>query len=163
MSCSNLKERLLVRFRSTGEGSICGRFLRIRQETTVEEYRNLFDKLVAPLSDLQERVVEETFMNGLLPWIRAEVAFCRLKGLAEMMLFAQLVENREIIRGEANLNGFSGGKYLPQSSVSTKSVANQYVSDAKGNTSFPIRTITLRSPNAGEVRKEGTSKRLLDA
>ncbi|KAA0035415.1 peroxidase 64 [Cucumis melo var. makuwa] len=139
--------------RSTGEGSICGRFLRIRQETTVEEYRNLFDKLVAPLSDLQERVVEETFMNVLLPWIRAEVAFCRLKGLAEVM-FAQLVENREIIRGEANLNGFSGGKYLPQSSVSTKSVANQYVSDAKGNTSFPIRTITLRSPNAGECNEK---------
>ena len=69
MSWSNLKEWLLVRFRSTREGSICGRFLRIRQETTVEEYRNLFDKLVAPLFNLQERVVEEMFMNGLFPWI----------------------------------------------------------------------------------------------
>ena len=71
VSWSNLKERMLVRFRSTREGSICGRFLHIKQKTTVEEYRNLFDKLVASLSNLQERVVEETFMNGLFPWIKA--------------------------------------------------------------------------------------------
>lgn len=83
-----MKERLLVRFRSTREGSMCGRFLRIRQETTIEEYRNLFDKLVAPLSDFQERVVKGTFMNRLL-----QVEFCRPKGLAEMMRVAQLVEN----------------------------------------------------------------------
>ncbi|TYK09340.1 transposon Tf2-1 polyprotein isoform X1 [Cucumis melo var. makuwa] len=92
-----------------------------------------------------------------------EVAFCRPKGLAEMMLIAQLVENREIIRDEANLNGFSGGKYPPQSSVNAKPAANQFTSENKGNTLFPIRTITPRSPNADEVRKEGTSKRLPDA
>ncbi|KAA0046563.1 Transposon Tf2-9 polyprotein [Cucumis melo var. makuwa] len=40
---------------------------------------------------------------------------------------------------------------------------NQPTGDSKGNTSFPIRTITLRSSNTGEVRKEGTSKRLPDA
>lgn len=34
----NLKERLLVRFRSERDGSICGRFLAIKQESTVEEY-----------------------------------------------------------------------------------------------------------------------------
>ncbi|KAL0540883.1 hypothetical protein IC582_020904 [Cucumis melo] len=102
-------------------------------------------------------------MNGLFPWIRAEVAFCRPKGLAEMMLIAQLVENREIIRDEANLNGFSGGKYPPQSSVNAKPAANQFTSENKGNTLFPIRTITPRSPNADEVHKEGTSKRLPDA
>ena len=36
---TNLKERVLVRFRSTREGSLYGRFLRIQQTTTVEEYR----------------------------------------------------------------------------------------------------------------------------
>ncbi|KAA0042008.1 transposon Tf2-1 polyprotein isoform X1 [Cucumis melo var. makuwa] len=96
-----------------------GKFLRIKQETTVEEYRNLFDKLVAPLFDVQEKVAEDTFMNGLFQWIRAEVAFCRPKGLAEMMQVAQLVENRDLIRNEASLNGFSGGKYPPQT-VSSK-------------------------------------------
>ncbi|KAL0560207.1 hypothetical protein IC582_000607 [Cucumis melo] len=158
----DLKERLLVRFRSSRDGMICGKFLRIKQETTVEEYRNLFDKLVAPLSHLQERVIEDTFMNGLLPWIRAEVAFCRPKGLAEMMQGAQLVEKREIIRGEANMNGFSGGKYPIQTAANNKSGANYMAGENKGNTIFPIRTITLRSANPKENRKEGLYKRLLD-
>ncbi|KAA0062881.1 transposon Tf2-1 polyprotein isoform X1 [Cucumis melo var. makuwa] len=96
-SWSNLKERLLVRFRSSRDGTILGKFLRVKQETTVDDYRNLFDKLVAPLSDVPDLVVEDTFMNGLFPWIRAEVILCRPKGLAEMMEFAQLVENREIV------------------------------------------------------------------
>ncbi|KAL0552390.1 hypothetical protein IC582_011499 [Cucumis melo] len=69
VSWTNLKESLLVRFQSTREGTLCGRFLRIQQETMVEEYRNLFDKLVAPLSNLEGRVVEKTFMTGLFPWI----------------------------------------------------------------------------------------------
>ena len=60
---------------------------------------------MAPLSNLHERVIEETFMNGLLSWIKVEVDFCRPTGLAKMMQLAQLVENREIIRGEGNLKG----------------------------------------------------------
>ncbi|KAA0044801.1 transposon Tf2-1 polyprotein isoform X1 [Cucumis melo var. makuwa] len=69
--------------RSSRDGTILGKILRIKQE-----YCNLFDKLVAPLFDVQEKVIEDTFMNGLLPWIRAEVSFCRLKGLVEMMQVA---------------------------------------------------------------------------
>lgn len=61
----NLKEHLLVRFRSERDGSLCGRFLAIKEESTVEEYQNLFDKLVAPLPQLSNQVLEETFMSGL--------------------------------------------------------------------------------------------------
>ena len=149
ISWSNLKERLLVRFRSSKDGTICRKFLRIKQESIVEEYRNLFDKLVTPLSDLQERVVEDTFMNGLLTWIRVEVAFFFFFVLAEMMEVAQLAENREIFRSEANLNGFSGGKYLTHAAVNNKTV-NYAAAENKGNTIFPIRTITLRSSNSNE-------------
>ena len=35
---ANIKERLLERFRSSREGSLYGRFLRIQQTTTVDEY-----------------------------------------------------------------------------------------------------------------------------
>ena len=45
MNWSNLKQRLLVRFRLVRHGSVCGIFLAIKQETIVEEYRNLFDKI----------------------------------------------------------------------------------------------------------------------
>ncbi|KAL4012849.1 hypothetical protein IC575_024994 [Cucumis melo] len=161
-SWANLKERLLVRFRSSQDGTILGRFLRVKQESTVDDYRNLFDKLVAPLSDVPDPVVEDTFMNGLFPWIRAEVRICRPKGLAEMMEFAQLVENREIDRNEANLNNFAGGKYSQQNTVNSKTPANTN-SDSKTNTNFPMRTITLRSSNNAKIRKDGNSKRLPDA
>ncbi|TYK02029.1 Ty3/gypsy retrotransposon protein [Cucumis melo var. makuwa] len=161
-SWANLKERLLVRFRSSRDGTILGRFLRVKQESTVDDYRNLFDKLVAPLSDVPDPVVEDTFMNGLFPWIRAEVRICRPKGLAEMMEFAQLVENREIDRNEANLNNFAGGKYSQQNTVNSRTPANTN-SDSKTNTNFPMRTITLRSSNNAKIRKDGNSKRLPDA
>ncbi|KAA0032458.1 ty3-gypsy retroelement transposase [Cucumis melo var. makuwa] len=71
----------------------------------MEEYRNHFDKLMAPLSDPQDRL-------------------------------AQLLENPEIIRNEANLKSYSGGN---------------------------SRTITLGGNSTGEGKKEGPSKRLSDA
>ncbi|KAA0054143.1 ty3-gypsy retrotransposon protein [Cucumis melo var. makuwa] len=40
---------------------------------------------------------------------------------------------------------------------------NYATSENKGNTTFPMRTITLRSSNTGEACKEGPMKRLLDA
>lgn len=58
---NDLKLRLLVRFRSSKIRSVCGQFLAIRQESTVEEYRNRFDKLVAPLPQLPVEVLENTF------------------------------------------------------------------------------------------------------
>lgn len=93
---ADLKQRLLVRFQSIREGSICGRFLAIKQESTVEEYRNLFDnkKLViapfsvAPLPELPNKVLEKTFMNGLIPWIKAEVECWEPVRLAQMMKLA---------------------------------------------------------------------------
>lgn len=49
------------------EGSTCRPFLAIKQETCIE-YQNL----VAPLSHSPKEVLEETFMNGLSPWMKAE-------------------------------------------------------------------------------------------
>lgn len=72
---------------------------------------------MAPLSDLPDRVIKETFMNGLFPWIKAEVEFCQPVGLAQMMRLAQVVENQEIIRNEANLKGYNEGKYSASSSI----------------------------------------------
>ncbi|KAL0553978.1 hypothetical protein IC582_007883 [Cucumis melo] len=101
-------------------------------------------------------------MNGLFPWIRAEVAFCRSKGLAEMMQVVQLVENRELIRNEANLNSLMSGKYPPQPTTSNKATTATTTVENKGNTTFPIRTITLRNLNANEVRRETNTRRLPD-
>ncbi|KAA0045155.1 Transposon Tf2-9 polyprotein [Cucumis melo var. makuwa] len=80
-----------------------------------------------------------------------------------MMEVAQLVENREILRREANLNGFFGGKNTVQASGGNKAVTNYATGEVKGNSTFPIRTITLRSSGPNENRREGFYKRLLDA
>ncbi|TYK28503.1 Ty3/gypsy retrotransposon protein [Cucumis melo var. makuwa] len=162
-SWSNMKERLLVRFRSNKDGTISGQFLRVKQESTVEEYINLFDKMVAPVNDLPERVIQDTFMNGLLLWVRSEVFFYRPKSLAEMMEVAQMVENREIARTEAKMSGYSRGKIAGHTSVVGKTTSGGVAGENKNNTVFPIRTITLRSSAPNENRREGTDKRLSDA
>ncbi|TYJ98848.1 transposon Tf2-1 polyprotein isoform X1 [Cucumis melo var. makuwa] len=162
-SWSNMKERLLVRFRSNKDGTISGQFLRVKQESTVEEYINLFDKMVAPVNDLPERVIQDTFMNGLLPWVRSEVFFCRPKSLTEMMEVPQMVENREIARTEAKMSGYLWGKIAGHTSVVGKTTSGGVSGENKNNTVFPIRTITLRSSAPNENRREGTYKRLPDA
>ena len=125
--------------------------------TAVKEYRNLFDKLVAPLSDLPEKVVEETSMSGLKPWIQAEIDLCESKGLSQMMRIAHKVENREGIRREANLPGYSGGK-LNSSGSSIKVNTTVNSGDNKGSMNWPMRTITLRGTSSEELREKRSHK-----
>ena len=66
-SWENMKLRMLVRFRTIRDGLLVGKFLSIKQETTIEEYRNMFDRLLAPVTFLQIVVLEKMFMNGLSP------------------------------------------------------------------------------------------------
>lgn len=77
--------KVVVRFQTIRDGTLVGRFLRIKQETTVGEYRNSFDKYLAPVAFLQTIVLEETFMNGLSPWHKSEVETLEPIGLAKMM------------------------------------------------------------------------------
>ena len=129
----------------------------------MEEYRNLFDKWVAPLSDIPEKIVEETFMGVLLPWIKVEMEFCNPVGLAEMMRYAQMVEHREILRREANLPRYSGVKVPNDTYLTAKTNSVLKEQGNKENTVFPIRTITLRGSPTKEIKKEGPSKQLSDA
>lgn len=76
----------------------------------MEEYRNLFDKLVVPLPHLLKEVLKETCMNGLSPWIKIEVECWEPVGLAQMMKLAQHLENKELMRREAGLKKNIEGK-----------------------------------------------------
>ncbi|KAA0053502.1 ty3-gypsy retroelement transposase [Cucumis melo var. makuwa] len=120
------------------DGTLVGRFLAIKQETTVEEYCNRFDKLVAPVPFLHKEVLEETFMNGLSPWLKAKVECLEPIGLTQMMKLALKIDNREVIRREAGLKSVYGGKYqitLPndKSNLASFSLEEKwdYVSDVK--------------------------------
>ncbi|KAA0065906.1 transposon Tf2-1 polyprotein isoform X1 [Cucumis melo var. makuwa] len=96
-SWDDLKQKMLTRFQTIRDGTLVGRFLTIKQETTVEEYRNRFDKYLAPVAFLQTVVLEETFMNGLSPWLKAEVEVLEPRGLVQMMKLALKIEKRESV------------------------------------------------------------------
>uniref|UniRef100_A0A9I9E6W0 Uncharacterized protein n=1 Tax=Cucumis melo TaxID=3656 RepID=A0A9I9E6W0_CUCME len=77
----------------------------------VEEYRNRFDKLLAPVAFLHIAVLEETFMNGLSRWLKTEVKCLELVGLAQMMKLTLKIENREMMRKECGLKSVYGGNF----------------------------------------------------
>lgn len=124
----------------------------------------MFDKWVAPLLDLPEKVVEETFMSRLKPWIQAKMDFYEPKGLAQMMRIAQKVESREDIHREANLPGYSEGRVTNSyGGAKSNMSANASSGEGKGGTRWPMRTITLQRSTTEGVRKEGPTRRLSDA
>lgn len=81
----NLKYRILERFRPSQEGSLCARFLAVRQMKSVAEYRERFEALASPLPHLSDEVLEGTFLNGLSPEIKTEVMCFEPVGLEAMM------------------------------------------------------------------------------
>ncbi|TYK30578.1 transposon Tf2-1 polyprotein isoform X1 [Cucumis melo var. makuwa] len=142
------------------EGTLVGRFLTIKQETTVEEYRNRFDKLLAPVAFLPTVVLEETFMNGLNSWLKSETL--EPNGLAQMMKWALKIENRELVRKECGLISAYDIK-TTYKSQQTKNTGSAAAKDGATDGSWPMRTITLREVATGDIRREGPTKRLFDA
>ncbi|XP_024017591.1 uncharacterized protein LOC112090471 [Morus notabilis] len=97
---TELKRKVLERFHSTQEGTLCEKFLSLHQETTVREYRRQFEMLAALLAEIPEQVLESAFVNGLKPEVRAEVRMMKPNGLGRIMEFTQRVEERnQLVRG----------------------------------------------------------------
>ena len=117
---------------------------------------------MAPLSNLPDQVIEQTFLNGLIPWIKTEVEVGRPTNLAQMMQLEQLVKNREIVRAEANLQGNTGGNSHYVKLLKSKSGGGSNTNENKSNATWPMRTITLKEITRGP-KKEGPSRRLSDA
>lgn len=72
------------------------RLLRIQQEGTYEDYLKKFEIYSAPLPNTAEDVLEQAFLNGLSPEIRAEVKSRHPVGLDQCMKEAQAVRDRNI-------------------------------------------------------------------
>ena len=113
-SWENLKKRLLLHFRPTQEGSLCEKFLAVRQRGSMAAYRREFEILATPLKGISEEVMESTFMNGLLPEIRVELRPLQPYGLGHLMEMAQRVEGRNLaMRAAHEPNGPKSTKMLP--------------------------------------------------
>ncbi|TYK14310.1 ty3-gypsy retrotransposon protein [Cucumis melo var. makuwa] len=156
-SWDDLKQKMLTRFRTIRDGTLVGRFLTIKQETMVQEYQNRFDKYLAPVAFLQTVVLEETFMNGLSPWLKTEVDVLEPCGLAQMMKLALKIENKERVRKEYGLISVYESKFqynLPKAKEGTETKAT--TTTTSGNT--PMRTVTLKGVMMADNRREGPSK-----
>lgn len=126
----------------------------------MEEYQNLFDKLVALLPQLSDQVLEESFMNGLFPRIKAEGECWEPVGLTSMMKIAQLVENRELTRNEAGLSVNTVCKAQSQTTIINKIISTVTKENSNTNETLSMRKITLRGVSTTTNKREGPSKRL---
>lgn len=73
LSWQEMKQRIFDRFQPSQEGNLMSRFLSIKQETTVAEYRKRCEIFSAPVPGLVEEVLENTFLNRLCATVKAEV------------------------------------------------------------------------------------------
>ena len=76
---------MLQHFRSTAEGSLCQKFLAIRQEGTIAEYCHEFEIRSAPLTGISDEVLESTFVKGLKQEIQAELLVADVHRLGQKM------------------------------------------------------------------------------
>lgn len=102
---------------------------------------------------MSDEVLENTFLNGLFPWVKVEVECWEPVGLAHMMRIAQLVENQELTRVDLGLPTILIGKAHSWSTKSNIPIAGK---DNGKTPEFPMQAITLRGI-------EGPAKRLSDA
>lgn len=89
-----LKGLVLNRFRATHGGTSEERFLALRQEGSVREYRQWFETLAAPLPEIPDGILEGHFINGLKAEVKAELRVIRPSGLEEIMEMAQRIDEK---------------------------------------------------------------------
>uniref|UniRef100_A0A803PCQ5 Ty3/gypsy retrotransposon protein n=1 Tax=Cannabis sativa TaxID=3483 RepID=A0A803PCQ5_CANSA len=93
-SWEEMKQLLLRHFCDSHEVTLYDQFLTIRQEGTVSEYKKQFIKLLAPLKTVDPVVHLSTFMNGLLPSLKAELRIHRPRNVEEAMEIVQDIEDK---------------------------------------------------------------------
>ncbi|TYK00067.1 ty3-gypsy retrotransposon protein [Cucumis melo var. makuwa] len=131
-SWDDLKQKMLRRFQTIRDGTLVDRFFTVKQESMMEEYRNRFDKYLALIAFLQTVVLEETFMNGLSPWLKTKV---------------DVLEPRGVYGSKFQYN-------LPKTKEGTETKA--MAATTSGNT--PMKTVTLKGVTVADNRREGPSK-----
>ena len=76
-----------------------GPLLSHKQKTTVKEYRDKFELLVAPLRREERGMLDSIFLNGLKEEIQAELKLYDSQDLAEIMDRALLIEEKNEVAG----------------------------------------------------------------
>lgn len=95
LTWASLKEALLERYVSIGEGSVFEQLSALRQEGSVDEYIQAFEKLVAQVARLPDEQYMGYFIHGLREGIRGRVHSMKALGpisRARLMNLARAVE-----------------------------------------------------------------------
>ncbi|KAL7616164.1 hypothetical protein Lser_V15G03440 [Lactuca serriola] len=88
----DMKLKLLKHFGITGHGSLFEKFLEVKQEDTVADYRRKYVNLAAPLEGISEEVFLSQFMKGLKPIIKAETRLVSPTNVSDAMDIASRIE-----------------------------------------------------------------------
>lgn len=70
----------------------------LKQVGPVQEYREQFEAMSAPLENALEEVLRGAFLNGLTKEVRCDVKLMHPKDLKELMNFAIQVEDRNRVK-----------------------------------------------------------------
>uniref|UniRef100_A0A803P3U7 Uncharacterized protein n=1 Tax=Cannabis sativa TaxID=3483 RepID=A0A803P3U7_CANSA len=93
-SWEELKKLLLRHFRDSQEGSLYDQFLTVKQDSSVSDYKKKFIRLLAPLKTFDPAIQLSTFLNGLLPSLRAELRIQRPRNVDDAMDIVQDIEDK---------------------------------------------------------------------
>ncbi|PON81445.1 hypothetical protein TorRG33x02_227960 [Trema orientale] len=146
-SSAKLNSMLIERFRYSQGGTLCEKFLTLKQVGTVSTYRPEFEVLASSLHDVPEHILESTFINGLISQIRAQVRLMKSIGLFWVMEFAQRVEDRnlmlkqDMLRSESTCKGCLHMDYGP-SVASTKHSEFKSKSNLAPNSNALVKRLT---------------------
>lgn len=99
---------MLHRFRPLQQGSLVERFLALRQEGSVRDYRTQFEILATPLEGVPDLVFIGKFISGLKIEIKAELRTTELTGLQAIMDYAQKIEAKNSLLRE--VQGSTSGR-----------------------------------------------------
>ena len=84
-----------MRFKASRGSYAIDQLLNIRQTSSVEEYKERFEKLIVDLPHVTSNILESAFLNGLRTSLKDQVVRCRPVNLADIVKIAKLIESQE--------------------------------------------------------------------
>lgn len=108
-SWTEFKTEVVERFHYKQMGDEWEQLLALKQMGTMEEYRERFETLSAPLKDVTEEVLIGAFLNGLDEDIRCDVKLMHPTNLKQLMTYATQVSDRNLVKAKLKEKKGKGG------------------------------------------------------
>ncbi|KAF7812607.1 5-formyltetrahydrofolate cyclo-ligase-like protein [Senna tora] len=162
-SWNEFKKELLRRFHQSQQGNNYEMLMAHKQVGTVDEYRERFELLLAPLKDALEEMLIGAYQNGLKEDIRAELRMVKAQSLLEVMDLSHKIEERNRVfaklREEQEKNKVikviqnSTTKWAPARPNLSKPMTQSEASGKSGN----VSQLSQSTESKHSDEKKGTS------